>query len=613
MCGIAGLHHLKSVEATSIVGSMMHALAHRGPDAHQQISFPEITLGHHRLSIIDTSEAANQPFTSADGRYSLIFNGAIYNYIELKQELAAYSFKTESDTEVLLAALITWGKDALTKLNGMFAFAFWDNQTKELLLVRDRFGIKPLYYAANNEAVYFASEIRAILASKQVGRKLNKAAFQYYLQYQSVLSPQTLVQGIQSVQPGWMLVVNNDGIKEQQWYEPTLSNEKVNIRELVLNAVKLRMRADVPVGLFLSAGIDSSLLASIIRKELNLPLHTLTVGFQEQSFSEANEAEQWAKSLGCEHDTLLLKPDDLLHDLPTIVNQFDHPSGDGINTFIVAREAHKKGLKVALSGLGSDEIFAGYPLFKQQQYTQGQKWLLSFPKIFRKIAAKGMTMKDSSMAGLKKAELLQADYFDLAYTYPSSRKLMTDDWWKNITGDKNIKNELAQRLLTQTGFKDLMHGWPFLSQVSWSEFQAYLEPTLLKDTDQTSMAHALEMRTPFLDHRLVEAALSVSDQYKLGEQPKPLLTNAFGDLLTTDIINRPKTGFTLPWNNWLRAELKDWASTYFFNLAAQPWINGKRLKQMWEQFQEDPNQVNWSRIWYLVTLQYWLEEHQIEC
>jgi asparagine synthase (glutamine-hydrolysing) len=613
MCGIAGVHHLKSLGASALVGQMMEALAHRGPDAHQLVTFPELTLGHHRLSIIDTSEAANQPFTSEDGRYVLVFNGAIYNYLELKAKLPDYHFKTQSDTEVLLAALITWGKEALAKLNGMFAFAFWDNESKELLLVRDRYGIKPLYYAASNDTLFFASEIRAILASNQVSRKLNKAAFQYYLQYQSVLSPQTLVEGIQSVQPGWMLVINNDGISEKQWYEPTLSNDKVNIRELVLDAVKLRMRADVPVGLFLSAGIDSSLLASIIRKELDLPLHSLTVGFQEESFSEANEAEQWAKSLGCEHDTLLLKPDDLLHDLPNIINQFDTPSGDGINTFVVAREAHKKGIKVALSGLGSDELFAGYPIFKQLQYTQSQKWLLSFPQVFRKLAAKGMTMKDSSMSGLKKAELLQSDYFDLAYTYPSSRKLMVDSWWKEITQNKQQKNDLAQRLLSQTGFKSLMHKWPFLSQVSWAEFQAYLEPTLLKDTDQTSMAHGLEMRTPFLDHRLVEAALSVGDSYKMGQQPKSLLTDAFGDLLTPDIINRPKTGFTLPWNNWLRAELKDWASTYFFHLADQPWINGARLKQMWDAFQQDPNQVNWARIWYLVTLQHWLEEHQIEC
>lgn len=190
---------------------------------------------------------------------------------------------------------------------------------------------------------------------------------------------------------------------------------------------------------------------------------------------------------------------------------------------------------------------------------------------------------------------------------------MVDSWWKEITQNKQQKNDLAQRLLSQTGFKSLMHKWPFLSQVSWAEFQAYLEPTLLKDTDQTSMAHGLEMRTPFLDHRLVEAALSVGDSYKMGQQPKSLLTDAFGDLLTPDIINRPKTGFTLPWNNWLRAELKDWASTYFFHLADQPWINGARLKQMWDAFQQDPNQVNWARIWYLVTLQHWLEEHQIEC
>lgn len=617
MCGIVGVHHLENANYTDVVKKMISKIAHRGPDANQVLSFDELTLGHHRLSIIDTSDQANQPFQSEDGRYTLAFNGAIYNYKELKAQLFNYSFKTESDTEVLLAALTTWGKEALNKLNGMFAFAFWDNKTKELWLARDRFGIKPMYFAGKAKEIVFASEVRAILNSDIIPRKLNQKALNFYLQYQSVLSPETLVEGVKSVEPGHLIKINSDEVVDEQWYSmvPQLHQHDGDInktvRTLVTESVQLRMRADVPVGLFLSAGIDSSLLGGIIRKELDLPLETLTVGFNELNYSEAKESESYARNIGANHTAITLQAEELLHNLPTIASQFDHPSGDGINTYVVSKEAQKQGLKVALTGLGSDELFAGYPHFKHMQYLQQQKWLLSFPKFIRRAFANAKYKQTGNISDLKKAELITADYYDMEYAYPNMRKLFPNNWWSDLINQK-ASNPLFDRLLNQTKFNGLMFKWPFLSKISWAEFQSYLEPILLKDADQMSMAHGLELRTPFLDHRLVETVLSVGDSYKTGASSKHMLVNAFEDILPKTLVERKKTGFTFPWNDWLRGELKTWTEERILKFADQPFINGERMQSIWQTFLNHPEKVNAGRIWHIAMLQHWTEEHQLE-
>ena len=614
MCGIVGIHHLKALDSRKHVQQMMKALAHRGPDAQDICCFNRICLGHHRLSIFDTEAKANQPMMDDDGMHALVFNGAIYNYVELREELAHYPFKTQSDTEVLLAALKEWGIAALNRLEGMFAFAWWNEQQKELIIVRDRFGIKPLYYSLVNQEFIFASEIRAILASGLVPRKLNHNAFQYYLQFQSVLSPETLVQGVQSVEPGWYVKVSDEQLSTHQWYEPQVMKQTENssIEELLISAVSQRLRSDVPIGLFLSAGIDSSLLAGIIRKKLDKPLTTLTVGFEEEAYNEGNEAQLWAKKIGSRHHQITLNQKQLLAEIDEVISHYDHPSGDGINTFFIAREAKKIGLKAALSGLGSDELFAGYPHFKQLHYVQQQKWLLSFPMPLRKLVSSVVKARDGSISERKKAELICNEYYDLAHTYPSSRKLMPDDWWFKLANTKNIVNPLANRLQDQTTFKSLMHGWPFISQLTLAEFQAYLEPVLLKDTDQMAMANALEVRTPFLDHKLLEHVLAIPDYEKLGSQPKQILTNAFKHLLDDELINRPKTGFTFPWDVWLRNDLQSWADKHLNNLCRRSIINGAFLQKIWKQFQANPKKVNWSRVWYLIVFEHWMENNNIE-
>ncbi|MEM6804601.1 MAG: asparagine synthase (glutamine-hydrolyzing), partial [Bacteroidota bacterium] len=378
MCGIAGFTHaLDQVPDKKPLLAMTDAISHRGPDACGHFLSEGIALGHTRLSIIDLSDAATQPMSDKSGRYTLIYNGEVYNYLEIKEELGLSETKSQSDTDVILAAYQTWGADCLQRLNGMFAFAIWDKEEKSLFVARDRVGIKPLYYYKKDGQLSFASEIRALLTSARVPRKLNHAALPEYLSYYSVNAPNTLIEGVFMMPAGSFGLWKDQNFQIHSYWDIAENRNlpqdidrkevEAKLREKLLAAVARRKIADVPLGAFLSGGIDSSAIVGLLAESSEQPIHTFSVVFEEARFDESFYSNLIAKKFNTVHHPIKLNPEDFLDELPEALSAMDHPGGDGLNSYVVSKATKDQGFTVALSGLGGDELFAGYPVFKRYQ------------------------------------------------------------------------------------------------------------------------------------------------------------------------------------------------------------------------------------------------------
>ncbi len=626
MCGITGIAgHPREDEARRAVDRMNEAQHHRGPDAGGLWSDDGVVLGHRRLKIIDLSSAANQPFQSPDGRHVLVFNGEIYNYRDLRAELerlpGAHVFRTGSDTEVLLAALAAWGPAALERLMGMFAFAWWDRTERRLLLARDRLGIKPLYLHGSGGRLAFASELRALMASELVPRELDHAGLVDHLRYQTVHAPRTLVAGVRMLMPGHYLSWKDGRAEEARYWDLVanarteaggLSPETVKreVRDRLARAVERRLVADVPFGAFLSGGIDSSAVVGLMAEAGSAPVSTFSVVFDEEEYSEERYARIVAKRFGTRHTSIRLRPDDMLRLLPHALAAMDHPSGDGPNTYVVSKMTREAGITMALSGLGGDEVFGGYPVFKRTAALRRLRSLGLLPPALRGLVGDAMARFRPSAATDKLPGLLRAPAFDPQHTYPFSRLAFLDPALRRLlAGDVLPPNAVTAAL--QVRYQAGAAALPLLSQVSVAELDTYLPNVLLRDTDQMSMAHALEVRVPFLDHELVEFVLGVSDAQKFPHTPKKLLVDALGDLLPAQVVNRPKMGFTLPWEHWMRNELRSFCEARLRNLGARPLFRRDGVEALWKRFQHGDPRVNWARVWGLVVLADWLDTNRI--
>ncbi len=624
MCGIAGIAGLAGIEQPEgLVKRMTDAIAHRGPNAEGVWKGDDIVLGHRRLSIIDLSDAGNQPFHSADSRYHVVYNGEIYNYRELQRELTEHTFKTSSDTEVLIAAWAKWGVECIERFHGMFAFALWDAQLQELFIVRDRLGIKPVYLFEQEGRVLFASEIRALLATGLVPRKLDPEALIDYLRYATVHAPATLVQGVRMLMPGHFVHVKN-GVRSEKRYWHLVANAKTEVAELPLETVRREVRerlgrsverrlvSDVPFGAFLSGGIDSSAVVGLMAQASTTPVHTFSVVFDEEKFSEERYAKLVAKKFNTEHTTIRLQPDDMLRMLPNALEAMDHPSVDGPNTWVVSKVTKEAGITMALSGLGGDEIFAGYDVFARTLGLLKKNWITILPKSLRAAAGAAYKSTRRTAAATKAAELMKARSFAIEDTYPLSRLTFTNSELRSFTRMDQFPLNSVQHIIS-----DLLHeqngsSLPLLSQVSVSELSTYLQNVLLRDTDQMSMAHALEVRVPFLDHELVEFVLGVHDQHKFPHTPKQLLVESLGDLLPREIVDRPKMGFTLPWEHWMKTALKSFCEARLATLGKRPEFNEQGLQALWQRFLGGDKRITWGRVWYLVVLADWIERNGVE-
>ena len=615
MCGIAGIIGLRDKgDATTKIKRLANALAHRGPDAEGFFIDDRVALAHRRLSIIDLSETANQPLFDVTGRYCIILNGEIYNYREVKSSFSEYPFRTESDTEVVLAAYVEHGTDCLSLLNGMFALAIWDSERRELFVARDRLGVKPLYYSQTADGVFvFASEIRAILDSELIPRHLSKNGLYEYLMYQSVYSPRTIVENIFQLPAGEFGLFRDSKFEKWPFWQIDKttayvdideSEVKKNVKDLLLRSVERRMVSDVRLGAFLSGGIDSSAVVALMSEVSEQPIDTFSVFFGEREFDESRYSNLIAQKYNTRHTGVVITPGDLLAELPSALKAVDSPSGDGINTYVVSKATKRSGLKVALSGLGGDELFAGYPNFLR--WLKLKKGIYpNIPTTMRKSLAFALSASKRSKAH-RSADILRAKGSDISDIYYVLRQVMSkkivDDLSMFDKSDNDVEDLLRERASSIDGF-------PLFSQFTIAELLGYTQNVLLKDTDQFSMASALEVREPFFDYELVEYVLRIPDKIKFPKYPKSLLVESIAPMLPDEIVHRKKMGFVFPWEKWMRNELKVFCRSSLCNLAERGIVDGGKLMSKWDSFLNYRDGVLSSHLWHMVVLSEWLDNN----
>jgi asparagine synthase (glutamine-hydrolysing) len=642
MCGICGLIGVEpGIEAGEALGRMLASLRHRGPDDEGRLEEPCVRLGMRRLSIIDLA-GGSQPVWNETGRVAVVFNGEIYNFPELRDTLAAlgHEFRTHSDTEVIVHAYEQWGADCLRRFAGMFAFAIWDGRSEpaQVFLARDRLGIKPLYYSRSGGALVFASEVRALLSSGRVERRLSPPALASYLLFGSVAEPETLVSGVFSLPPGYFLHVTDvahpsASLPTRYWSladaaanapqqaHTSFAGAAKQLRPLLERAVRRHLIADVPLGLFLSSGMDSTCLAALAAREGGA-LHTFTVVFSELEFSEAPMARRTAERLGAQHQEMLLSAGAILERIDEAVGSLDQPSMDGINTYFVSWAARQVGLKVALSGLGGDEVFGGYSTFRSTPRAARVRSLArGVPKSLRSLVAAAVLKTAGSgkradavrkgLSAWRTPEALPHAHFFARSLFPpeTCAELLARD--AGLVA--NCAPGPAPSQSWPAWLADAAHEVQrrdAFSAVSWLEMRSYMVNTLLRDTDAVSMAHSLEVRVPLLDNDLVEfvAALPPTAKQR-GGQPKALLAEAVRDILPGEVLRQPKRTFTLPWEHWLRGPLGDRVAQDLNDPSAplRDHLNATSVRAVWQNFRA--GRTGWSRPWSLYVLNQWVRRN----
>lgn len=613
MCGVAG--QIKMPDGFDFQGVIKakQMLGHRGPDgcgdliirSHVGIAH----FAHTRLSILDITEAGAQPMSvhceKTGGKLSITFNGEIYNFMELKSELNSlgYSFRTQTDTEVILRAYEAWGLECLHKLRGMFAFALADPSKEIVLLARDRFGIKPLYLSSPpSGGLVFASEIRALqgILGGNAKKKINQDSIHSFLAQGMIIGPETLVEGIRELEPGSFLIVDFSGNKvhsggyvktcPEGWIRGSRSDSVLRLRPCLQEAIRLHLIADVPVGIFLSSGIDSSAITALA-SEAHSDLRTISIGFDQPESDESGNAQIIAKYLGTKHQTIRLVGVDVMRQMDAVFAAIDQPTVDGFNTFFVARAAKTVGLKVALSGLGGDEVFGGYASFRDVPRAEKYRSFLSNRLVIRLVQLLNGIVRKRSLWKMSRVQeytpalvgmyLLRRELFSgvdrLALLGPVSGRL---DPLMGVS-----KNMVSQ-------WEAMIFGRDPENAVSALEQSIYMRNMLLRDSDVFSMANGLEIRVPLLDHEVVSMVDPMPGYWKRpGKNAKALLVDAVGARFPQGARNRRKQGFSFPWAAWLRGPMRKMSMD---RLRLESWknlgIDSKAVDGIWNRFeQKDPS------------------------
>jgi len=646
MCGICGVIGFERTnQAEAITRRMMEALRHRGPDEDGLLVAPSVALGVRRLSIIDLP-GGHQPVFNEANNVAVVFNGEIYNYKQLRGTLegSGHAFRTHSDTEVIVHAYEEWGEECVRELRGMFAFAVWDARASgttgdaarhaRIFLARDRLGIKPLYYSSANGAFLFASEVRALMASGWIAPRVAADSLEAFLLFGSVAEPSTLVEGVFSLPPGHSITLQANAypaeLRPKRYWDfsaavlqtdsarpKNFKDAAKQLRSLLEETVRDHLIADVPLGVFLSSGLDSTALVALASR-CQSDLRTFTVVFPEQRFSESKISRETAKHFKTNHQEVLLAPDQVLAQLDDAVNALDQPTMDGLNTYFVSRAAHLAGLKVALSGLGGDEIFGGYSTFTtvpKAAFVAGLgRWV---PGPLRRLTATaavkmaaGDAVRKAAAAWRSPEDFPHAYYFTRLLFTPSRVHRLLAPYFESIE-DRGKGNEpeppWRQRMRETTQQARRLDSF---NSVSCFELQSYMVNTLLRDADAVSMANSLEVRVPLLDHRLVEFVARLPKRDKsVDGVPKALLVEALSDVLPDDVVGQAKRTFTLPWDLWLRGPLGVRISQDLANLAPQlmQYMNLRAARGVWQNFVI--GQTNWSRPWSLYVLNAWISRH----
>ena len=634
VCGIFGIVAHKAGIPAGVLECATQSLAHRGPDDSGTVvlqdSVPapvEIGLGNRRLAIIDLSPLAHQPMHDSETGNWIVYNGEIYNFREVRKELeqTGTRFVSNSDTEVVLKAYARWGEHCLLKFRGMFAFALWDARQHRLFLSRDPMGIKPLYYAQSGPYFLFASEVRTLLGTGLVPRRLDRSGLLNYLTFGSAYDPLTLVEGIHSLSAGHSLTWESGAFRESSYWDLVDDDHDSSsfakdekgaaawLQGVLEEAVRLQLISDVPVGVFLSGGIDSSALVSILSRGGVKP-STFSIVFREADFSEAKYSRAIARQFRTDHHEITVAQQDVLGAIPDALRAMDLPTIDAVNTYFVSREARAAGVKVALSGLGGDEVFGGYSNFhsvpRMERFVHFWKHL---PRAARTPIASAFAAFSPASDQNRKLASLVHDNGRVPHPYFLSRMLFAPvqrdglcasvDQWSEGRAVNSQQTSLARSLRLDP-----------INRVSYLESRCYMLNTLLRDADFMSMSQGLEIRVPLIDHQLAKAVLSLPGAWKLnGGTPKKLLVDALHDPLPREMVHRQKRGFTLPFEHWLRAEFRSEVEPVLTKkigegpLAAE--LDRTEVARIWHDFLRGA--TSWSRPWSLYVLHRWSELHSL--
>ena len=621
MCGIVGLVSFWDNEIESqAIDRMLSSLSHRGPDSKGTWQNKNVILGHARLAVVDLSPNGSQPMVGGmNKRFNVVYNGEVYNYKEIKEELEEYNFTTNSDTEVILAAYEKWGAKCVQKFNGMFSFAIWDIEKEELFIARDRLGIKPFYYSWAEGRFIFSSELRAILNSGLIDKELDLSSFEEYLLYQSVYAPKTMMKGILQLMPGHSGYFRKDGsLKIEKYWDiegvDNLNNiisqgEAVStLRKKIDKAVKIRMNSDVPLGAFLSGGIDSSAIVASMAENSYRPINTFSISFEEPEFDESIHAKRVADLYNTKHKDIRIKSLDILSYVPDAIDAMDVPTCDGINTFVVSKLTKNAGITVALSGLGGDELFMGYPVHNTIIKLEKIKFLWKFPRFIRVILSRIAVLVLNPRKSDKIKDILLLDNYDQTKILHILRRVLSRRIVNKIIISPQVDLTMHGKEIKKNQKENIFS----LSQITVDEINGYTQNILLRDADQMSMAHGLEVRVPFFDHELVEFILSLPDSYKLSNRIKGFLLESLGDKIPIENVNRKKMGFSFPWDNWIRTEMREFCELELSYLKTINFIDSQEIDNLWQGFLEMRNsQITWVNIWSLVVFSSWVRKNNI--
>lgn len=634
MCGIAGIILKPSVTLPDLreqAVALRDVMVHRGPDDAGMFIDPlnRVALTNRRLAIRDLSPLGHMPMCSDDERVVVTYNGEIYNADELRAELerTGAQFRSTSDTEVILHGFAVWGESILARLRGIFAIGLYDAGRERVLLARDHLGIKPLYYTQTEIGLLFASELKALQASKYVSQALDAASILGYLEFGAVPMPRTIFRHIHALEAGEQIEIRLPTMQLRQarfWSLPTreraMPTDVVGeTRAALADAVRSQLVSDVPLGAFLSGGMDSSAVVALMRQATNGTLRTCSMVFEEAEYSEAPFARAVAEQVGAEHVERVITSEDVLREMPRIMWALDQPTLDGVNSYFVSQTARQAGLTVALSGLGGDELFGGYPTFYdapllQQRMARVQQ-LSVVGRLARQVLSLGLPLGRYAkvLDALKSTSAPASAYMVYRGLFAPSeaRQIVRPEVWNAARGFHPADYVAGRAGIPSSHFKPTNgHGQTGSGHYAWTsraELSTYTLNQLLRDTDVMSMAHSLEVRVPLLDPWLVDKVLPLPDTAKrCGAIQKSLLLQAVGDLLPAVVRERTvKQGFTFPFEHWLRDGLKNYFAAYPF--AQSRVLEPLAASNIIARFER--RQVHWSRAWTLYVLNTWLHQN----
>lgn len=630
MCRIVGGIDFRNNSLTeSVVAGMRDVLAHGGPDSKGFYKDGNVVLAHRRLSIIEISESGNQPMQC--GKWVISYNGEIYNYKEIRIELEQFGicFKTNSDTEVIVRAFEYWGHSAVDRFRGMFAFAIWDSTDKVLTLCRDRFGVKPLYWYYKDGLFMFSSELKAFHQHPNFDKTIDLDGIPHYLLKGYFQEKDCIFKYVNKVKPGTFLIINSsEEVSEKLYWDINkkfldakiqhlnLNEHEERLEEILTKSFSLRMVADVPVGIFLSGGIDSSLVTAIIQKCTNQQLHTFTIGFEDRNYDESEIAVQIAKKLGTKHETINCSEQDFKDVIPKLPFIYDEPFGDSssIPTYLLSKFTSKS-VKVALSGDGGDELFGGYSKY---MFINRYNKFLKVPKLIRSgiqeiayLCSPGLFEKFVLYSGNKSYAQIGSKYLKLRQTIGAKDTVQMFEFASSFLSEKELKliSKIKYNQLGQT--YDVSSTDKLLTSMGYWDMLSYLPGDILTKVDRASMHNALETREPFLDPEILDFSFSIPSNMKISNKgdSKFLLKRLLEKYIPIDIINRPKYGFTIPIENWMRNHLNQEINEMLLdnNFFITFQLDQKNISLECKGFFTNQSKLNPHVIWFIYTLYKWYE------